>query len=88
MNNMSDKEYEAHLWLARMWDAGNEIESYEKRKDDILSQLSGIGKYDSEFVPAQTGENSVETKNIDPTYIDDCPVDSSDMGIFPWGGDV
>ena len=65
MSNMSDKEWEAHLWLARMWDKDNEIESYEKRKDDILSQLSGIGKYDSEFIPAQTGENSVETKNIE-----------------------
>ena len=71
MSNMSDKEWEAHLWLARMWDADNEIESYEKRKDDILSQLSGIGKYDSEFVPAQTGENSVETKNIEYSLLNE-----------------
>lgn len=41
MSNMSDKEWEAHLWLARMWDAGNEIESYEKRKDDILEVCYG-----------------------------------------------
>lgn len=71
MSNLSDKEWEAHIWLSRMWDADNEIESYEKRKDDIISQLSGIGKYDSEFVPSQTGENSVETKNIEYSLLNE-----------------
>ncbi len=65
MNNLNTKEWEAHIWLSRMWGKENEIESYEKRKADIISQLSGIGKYDSEFIPAQTGENSVETKNLE-----------------------
>jgi len=63
--NLSTRQWEAHIWLSRMWGKDNDIESYEKRKDEIISQLSGIGKYDSDFVPAQTGENSVETKNIE-----------------------
>ena len=69
--NLSDKEWEAEVWLSRMWDKENEIESYEQRKTDIISQLSGIGKYDSEFVPAQTGENSVETKNIEYSLLNE-----------------
>lgn len=71
MSKLTDREYEAHIWLARMWDKDNEIESYERRKADILSQLSGIGKYDSEFIPAQTGENSVETKNIEYSLLNE-----------------
>lgn len=65
MSNMSDRQFEAHLWLSRMWGKDNEIESYERRKADIISQLSGIGKYDDEFIPANTGENTTETKNIE-----------------------
>ena len=63
--SLTTKQWEAHVWLSRMWGKDDDIESYEKRKDEIISQLSGIGKYDSEFIPAQTGENSVETKNIE-----------------------
>ena len=70
-NMLPDPEFEAHIWLSRMWDRENEIESYEKRKADIISQLSGIGKYDSEFIPAQTGENSVETKNIEYSLLNE-----------------
>lgn len=65
MSNLSDRQWEAHIWLSRMWGKDNEIESYEKRKADIISSLSGIGKYDDTFIPAQTGENSTETKNIE-----------------------
>ena len=54
-----------------MWGKENEIESYERRKADIISQLSGIGKYDAEFVPAQTGENSTETKNIEYSLLNE-----------------
>lgn len=63
--NLSDRQFESHIWLSRMWYKGNEIESYERRKADIISSLSGIGKYDDTFIPAQTGENSTETKNIE-----------------------
>lgn len=65
MSKLTDRQWEAHIWLSRMWDRENEIESFEKRKAEIISQLSGIGKYDSDFIPAQTGENSIETKNIE-----------------------
>ena len=65
MGKMSDNAWEAHIWLSRMWCKDNEIDAYEKRKADIISSLSGIGKYDAEFIPAQTGENSTETKNIE-----------------------
>lgn len=70
-NMLPDNEWEAHVWLSRMWDKENAIDSYEKRKADIISQLSGIGKYDSEFVPSQTGENSVETKNIEYSLLNE-----------------
>lgn len=62
---MTEKQYQAHIWLSRMWDMDNEIKSFEERKTTIISSLSGIGKYDSDFIPAQTGENSTETKNIE-----------------------
>lgn len=65
MSKMSDRQFESHIWLSRMWYKDNEIESYERRKTDIISQLSGIGKYDANFIPTQTGENSTETKNIE-----------------------
>lgn len=51
-----------------MWDKDNKIKSYEKRKAEIISSLSGIGKYDDEFIPSQTGENSTETKNIEYSF--------------------
>ena len=65
MSKLSERQWEAHIWLARMWDKEREIEMYKMRMDKIISQLSGIGKYDAEFVPSQTGENSVETKNLE-----------------------
>ena len=65
MRQLTDNQLYAHLWLSRMWDKDNKIKSYEKRKADIISSLSGIGKYDADFIPAQTGENSTETKNIE-----------------------
>ena len=70
-NMLPDNLWEAHVWLSRMWDKENAIDSYEQRKADIISQLSGIGKYDSEFVPAQTGENSVESKNIEYSLLNE-----------------
>lgn len=64
MRNLTDREWEAHVWLSRMWGAEGELESYKAGMERVISQLSGIGKYDAEFVPAQTGENSVETKYL------------------------
>lgn len=71
MSKMSDRQYEAHIWLSRMWGKDNEIESYERRKGEIISQLSGIGKYDDTFIPANTGENSTETKNIEYSLLNE-----------------
>ena len=62
---LTEKQWEAHIWLARMWNKEREIEMYKMRMDKIISQLSGIGKYDAEFVPSQSGENVVETKNLE-----------------------
>ena len=65
LDRLTDNQLYAHLWLSRMWDVDNKVKSYEKRKADIISSLSGIGKYDDEFIPSQTGENLTETKNIE-----------------------
>lgn len=65
MRQLTDKQLYAHLWLSRMWDIDNKIKSYEKRKADIISSLSGIGRYDADFIPSQTGDNATETKNIE-----------------------
>lgn len=62
---MTDNQYYAHLWLSRMWYVDIEIEQLITRRDTIISSLSGIGKYDAEHIPAQTGENSTETKNLE-----------------------
>lgn len=62
---MTDDQYYAHRWLSRMWYIDIEIEQLIIRRDAIVASMSGIGKYDAEFIPAQTGENSTETKNIE-----------------------
>lgn len=65
MSNLTTRQWEAHIWLSRMWNVGNKIESFKTRQADIISSLSGIGKYDSEHIPTQNGENSTESKNIE-----------------------
>lgn len=62
---MTDKQYYAHRWLSRMWNVNVEIDQLVMRRQKILDSMSGIGKYDAEHIPAQTGENSSETKNIE-----------------------
>ena len=62
---MTDKQYHAHLWLSRMWDANTEIDQLVIRRTNIISSLSGIGKYDAEHIPTQNGENATETKNLE-----------------------
>lgn len=62
---MTDKQYYAHCWLSRSWDANVEIEQLVIRRDRIIESLSGIGKYDAEHIPAQTGENATESKNLE-----------------------
>lgn len=62
---MTDLQYYTHRWLARMWDINVEIDQLVMRRQKILDSMSGIGKYDAEHIPANTGENSTETKNIE-----------------------
>lgn len=69
LNNLSDRQYEAHIWLSRMWDKGNKLSSYEKRRTDIISQLSGVGKYDADFIPSGNSESNIEIKNIEYSII-------------------
>ena len=62
---MTSDQYDAARWLSRMWDTDIEIEQLIARRDTILDSMSGIGKYDAEHIPAQTGENATESKNIE-----------------------
>lgn len=62
---MTDLQFHAHRWLARMWDVDTEIAQLVMRRQKILDSMSGIGKYDAEHIPAQTGENATESKNIE-----------------------
>lgn len=62
---MTDNQYYANQWLSRIWDEDIELEILVARREQILSSLSGIGKYDSNFIPTQTGENAVESKHIE-----------------------
>ena len=62
---MTNEQYYVSRWLARMWDADIEVNQLIARRDEIVSMMSGIGKYDDEFIPSQTGENSTETKYLE-----------------------
>lgn len=62
---MTDEQYYAHRWLSRMWDKDIEIDQLIIRRDIIVASMSGIGKYDSDHIPTQNGENPTETKNIE-----------------------
>ena len=68
---MTDKQYYAHRWLSRMWDANVEVEQLVLRRSNIICSLSGIGKYDAEHVTAKTGDNATETKNIEYSILSD-----------------
>lgn len=62
---MTDDQYYAHKWLSRMWDENVEVEQLKGRQEEIIGSMSGIGKYDSENIPTQTGENGSESKLIE-----------------------
>lgn len=68
---MTDNQFYAHRWLSRMWYIDNEIDALEKRRDDILASLSGIGKYDSESVPGDKYSNVTESRNIEYSILCD-----------------
>lgn len=66
---MTEDQFHAHTWLSRMWNADIEINLLIDRRDKIIGSMSGIGKYDAEQIPAQTGENATESKNIEYSYL-------------------
>ena len=68
---MTDNQYYSHIWLSRMWDADVEINQLIIRRDKILASMSGIGKYDGEYIPVQNGENPTESKNIEFSLVCD-----------------
>ena len=65
---MTDKQLYSKDWLNRMYRVAMHIESLETKREQVLSSLSGIGRYDADFIPAQTGQNSTETKNLSYSY--------------------
>lgn len=65
---MTDEQLYAKDWLNRMYRVSMHIESLRSKQQEVLSSMSGIGQYDSEHIPAQTGENSSETKLINYSY--------------------
>ena len=66
---MSATQKDSHFWLSRAWYMSEEIENLEKRREEIICSMSGIGKYDSEHIPTQNGENATETKNLEYSEI-------------------
>lgn len=68
---MTDKQLDAKDWLNRMYRTSMHIESLKSKQEEVLASMSGIGKYDSEHVSAQTGENSSETKFLNYSYYAD-----------------
>ena len=65
---MTERQLYSKDWLNRMYRVAMHIESLETKRDLVISSLSGIGKYNDEFIPTQTGENSVETKHLSYSY--------------------
>lgn len=64
---MNGKQYDAHTWLSRTWDT----EAYIQNKVDQRDKLNswGVGQYDAKHIPANTGENTSETKLINYTEL-------------------
>ena len=62
---MTDEQLHAQDWLNRMYHFENKLAANVRSRDKVLASLSGIGKYDAEFIPTQTGENSTETKLLE-----------------------
>lgn len=59
---MTEEQYFVKEWLNRLYGAEQVIEALERKREAIVCSMSGIGKYDDSFIPANTGENSSETK--------------------------
>lgn len=66
---MTDKQYNADIWLSRMENHNGELMQLYKRRDDIIGSLSGIGKYDSNSFHGGSDSNPTEAKNIEYSMI-------------------
>lgn len=60
---MTPNQYDAHLWLSRGWGDEAKIDQKVRYRDKLNSW--GVGKYDAELIPSQTGENTSESKYIE-----------------------
>ena len=59
---MTDKQYESKCWLNRMYGVANHIESLQRKQEEVLSSLSGIGKY--EETTGGSDPNPTESKYL------------------------
>ncbi len=59
---MTNRQYAAKKWLNRMYGVANHIESLRRKQEEVLSSLSGIGKYE-EHIPG-SDPNLTESKQI------------------------
>lgn len=66
---MTDEQARANRWLSRMEDHNGELHELYNRREEIISSMSGIGKYDSESVPGGSDPNTTEAKNIEYTIV-------------------
>lgn len=62
---MTDEQLFAQDWLNRMYHFENKLAANVRSREKVLGSLSGIGKYDAEFIPTQSGENATETKLLE-----------------------
>lgn len=68
---MTDEQYFVKEWLNRMYGVEQVIEALIRKREGIVGSMSGIGKYDDSFIPANTGENSSETKMLNYSELSD-----------------
>lgn len=61
----ADRYFEAETWLMRTWDDDKELEQLVNRREELISSMSGIGKYDSKSVPGGCDPNPTEAKNLE-----------------------
>ena len=59
---MTDKQYESKCWLNRMYGVASHIESLKRKREEVLTSLSGIPKYEESFPGSDP--KSVETKLV------------------------
>lgn len=59
---MTDRQYESKCWLNRMYGEANHIDSLRRKQEEVLSSLSGIGKYEESI--SGSDPNPTESKYL------------------------